>query len=158
MAFLLLALATSPCAQLTPEDVYPGRVPVTCKLVYYAQFEPKGTNANEIRLVAPTPGRTNVDESSVQGVVMEVVTPKNLSGQIICIWLDPPSVFSGGVRFKPGVVYAGKWRAELIGKLAFKGEVAFVPVAEPLRGADGSQPSGSVTNRTSAAAGSRGSR
>jgi hypothetical protein len=118
-----------------------GWVPLTCKLAYYAQVQPSGnTNGNswDIRLTVPIPGRANVDVSSVDGVIMEVITPKGLAGQIICIWLDPPAVFSGGVRFKPGLVYAGEWRREPIGKLAFKGEVPFVPVAEPGGPANGS--------------------
>lgn len=105
-------------------------IPVTCKLSYYAKFERNG-GLTDIRLIVPSSTRTNIDERSVQGVVMEIVTPKHLAGQTISIWLDPPAVFEGGVRFKPGIVYYGKWHKEHIGKLDFKGEVVFWPVGEP---------------------------
>ena len=158
MALVFLTPAAALAAEVTPDDIYPGWVQVTCKLAYYAEFH-YNVNTNgltyDLRLDVADQHRTSSPGIEVQGVVMEVVTPKEHAGQTICIWLDPPAVLAGGVHFKPGLVYAGKWRSELIGTLTFKGEVPFVPLAEPSGPANGSQPIRSDTNRTSSAAGSR---
>ena len=157
MALVFLTSAGALAAEVTPDDIYPGWIQVTCKLAYYAEFHYNG-NTNgltyDLRLEVADQHRTKSPGTEVQGVVMEVVTPKEHAGQTICIWLDPPAALAGGVRFKPGLVYAGKWRREFIGTLTFKGEVPFVPLAEPGGAANRSQPIRSETNRTPAAAGS----
>jgi hypothetical protein len=156
MALLFLAPAAALAAEVTPDDIYPGWIQVTCKLAYYVEFHYNGeTNGliYDLRLDVPDQHRTNTTGIEAEGVVMQVVTPKEHAGQTICIRLDPPAALSGGLRFKPGLVYAGKWRREFIGTLTFKGEVPFVPVA-PNGAANRSQPDRSETNRTSGAAGS----
>ena len=138
---------------LDPRTVY-GAIPVTCKLAYYAQFKYDRDLTNpDIRLLVADPPRTNIAKRKVDGVVMEVLTPKELSGKTICIWLDFAPRQVSEVHYKRGVVYRGYCYPENIGGLFFKAEGQLEPVAEPGSPANQGQPVGSETNRTSTGAG-----
>ncbi len=138
---------------LDPRTVY-GAIPVTCKLAYYAKFQnDHGIRDGDIRLLVADPPRTNIATVKVDGVVMEVLTPKELAGKVICVWLDFAPRPVAEVHYKRGVVYQGYCYPENIGGLFFKAEGQLQPVAEPGGPANRSRPVGSATDRPSAAAG-----
>jgi len=159
MFFLLLALASAPGAgvgtNLPYTADYYGWVKVTCKLAYYAQFTSDGHALDGgVRLTLADPPRTNAAAMEIDGVVMEVLAPKELAGKTICIWLDQPAMQLKEVTYKPGVHYAGHWPTQYIGTLTFKGPVPFERITEPGAAASQSQPVRADTNNPSAAAGS----
>jgi hypothetical protein len=159
VTYLLLALASTLSAEaatnLSYTADYYGWVKVTCKLAYYAEFTTDGRALDGgVRLAVADPPRTNTTAREIDGVVMEVLSPKELAGKTICIWLDHPATQVEQVAYRPGVHYAGRWPTQYIGTLTFKGPVPFDRVAEPDGPANRSQPIHSQTNRAPAAAGS----
>ena len=160
MASLSLMLTAGPGAEFTPVDAYPAIIPVTCKLAYYAEFN-KNANSrghlDDIRLAVADPPPTNSTTMRVQGVVMNVITPKPFAGRTICFYLEGPPVQVGDVRCpKRGVVYRAYVLKDHIGTLTFREPGGNIkPVAEPKGPTNGSQPTGSVTNRALPEAGSR---
>lgn len=138
VALLVLASAAGLAAGVSTnlEDLarsYYGSLRVTCELAYYADFPHDGRThgyPSDIHLSAAKLAHTNSPMLEVQGVVMEVLTPKELAGKTICIWLDGPPAPIERVRFKPGVVYSGWWHSNHIGTLEFKGPVPFEPISD----------------------------
>ncbi len=159
LVILFLGLATALGADVAtnvidPNTVY-GAVPITCKLEYYAKFEyDHEIRESDIRLLVADPLRTNIATMKVDGVVMKILTPKELVGKAICIWLDSAPHQVAEVHYKRGVVYRGYCYPRYVGTLGFKAEGNLEPVAEPNGAASRSQPVKSGTNRTPAAAGS----
>lgn len=138
VALLVLASAAGLAAEVSTnlEDLarsYYGSLRVTCELAYYADFPHDGRThgyPTDIHLSAAKPAHTNSPMLEVQGVVMEVLTPKELAGKTICVWLDGPPAPIAKLHFKPGVVYSGWWPSNYIGTLEFKGPLPFEPMPD----------------------------
>ncbi len=130
-----------------------GRIKVTCKPSYYLR-ERDG-------YLVPAEEARQVKDLMIGGIVLTVVQPERLAGQVVAFHVDFPEKWDHW--YKPDVLYTGTIKPEYVGRLAFMCDPGWRPAATnhvsgtPNQNgpANGSQPSRSETNRTSSAAGSR---
>jgi hypothetical protein len=126
---------------------------VTCKPAYYRRL-------NDGFLV-PADEARSTDDLRVDGIVLSIIEPDRFKGQVLAFHFDFPVKWDHW--YKPGVLYTGVIRVGYIGKLAFMCDPGWHAAAtngvsaapNPQGGANGGQPLGSGTNRTSAAAAPR---
>ena len=128
-----------------------GRIKVTCKPSYYVR-ERDG-------YLVPADEARQVKDLVIGGIVLTVVQPERLAGQVVAFHVDFPEKWDHW--YKPDVLYTGTIRPVYIGRLAFMCDPGWRPAStNHVSGtrkngpANGSQPVGSETNRTSSAAGS----
>lgn len=128
-------------------------VEVICKAAYYRR-------ASDGFLIPVQEARV-MHKLTVDGIVLAVVEPERLKGQVIAFHFDLPEEWDHW--YKPDVLYKGVITTGNIGLLGFRCDPGWHPASTnappemPNQGgvANGSQPIRVDTNRTSPAAGSR---
>ena len=129
------------------------RIEVTCKPAYYVR-ESDG-------FLVPAEEARRVKDFLIRGIVLSIVQPERLAGQVVAFHVDFPEKWDHW--YKPDLSYSGSIKPEYIGRLAFMCDPGWHP-AQTNRisrtpnksgAANGSQPIRSQTNGTSSTAGSR---
>jgi len=123
---------------------------VTCKPAYYRRLSDG--------FLVPAEEASSVKDLRVDGIVLSIVQPDNFKGQVLAFHFDFPEQWDHW--YKPDILYTGVIRTGYIGRLAFMCDPGWHPAAtngvpgapNPQGGANGGQPFGSETNRTSAVA------
>ena len=122
---------------------------ITCKAIYYRRASDQ--------LLLPVEEARRTGNLTVSGIVLSVVDPKRLAGQVLSFHFDFPEPWDHW--YKPDLLYAGVVPTACIGRLLFlcdSGSLTNRVTGAPKQaGADGEQPSSSETNRTSGAAAPR---
>jgi hypothetical protein len=88
---------------------------VTCKPVYYRRAE------DEVLVPAEEAQRTG--KLTVSGVVLSIVEPKGLSGEVFAFHFDFPEAWD--YWYRPGFLYRGQIQTNYIGSLAFMSDSGF---------------------------------
>jgi hypothetical protein len=143
---------TNQTAKPLPHSWVDDKTEVTCKPAYYRRASDG--------LLVPVEEARQTENLMVSGVVLTVIEPKRLEGQVLSFHFD-----YGAEKwdhwYKADLLYSGVIPTACIGRLLFLCDPGFTnrpPGApNPQGAANGRQPVRSETNRTPAAAASRGS-
>ena len=128
-----------------------GTIEVTCEPAYYVRTQDR----------CLVPADEAAGDFQASGILLKVVQPEHLARSVVAFHFDLPEPWNRW--YKPGILYRGRVSTNHIGRLAFMCDSGWPAVStnavlrtpNPQGGANGRQPSGSETNRTSGAAAPR---
>jgi hypothetical protein len=145
-----LGQKTTQTAKAFPHSWVDDGTEVTCKPAYYRRASDG--------LLVPVEEARRTGDLMVSGVVLTVVEPQRYAGQVLSFHFDyGPEKWDQW--YKPDLLYSGMIPADCIGRLLFLCDPGLTNglsgTPNPPGGANGRQPSSSVTNQAPPAAASR---